>query len=143
MLLRQAPRIVQKSAVVARSGFTLMEILIVVAIIVVLAGVGTFYLIPMLGGAKDDVAKAQAKTISEACQAFFANNSRLPQSLQELTTRQPNGKGALLEPDAIMDPWDKLFQYDPSGQMNDGNKPDVWTVSPEGKRIGNWSKLRQ
>jgi general secretion pathway protein G len=143
MLLRQTPRAVQKSRAVARAGFTLMEILIVVAIIVVLAGVGTFYLVPMLGGAKDDVAKAQTKTISDACQAFFARNKRMPQNLQELVQRQPDGRAALLEVDAIIDPWDQPFQYDPSGPMNDGNKPDVWTVSPEGKRIGNWSKTRQ
>jgi len=40
-----------------RSAFTLMEILIVVAIIVALAGVGAFYVIPQLGKSNEKLAK--------------------------------------------------------------------------------------
>jgi general secretion pathway protein G len=142
MLLRQQPRIVEKSAVVARSGFTLMEILIVVAIIVVLAGVGTYYLMPMLAESKESVAFTQAKTISEACQMFETKHGQRPTSADQLTTTI-NGKAPILEGDAIVDPWGKKFTVDPSGQRNGGLKPDVYTTSPEGRVIGNWSKYQQ
>ena len=42
--------------VATRAAFTLMEVLIVVAIIVVLAGVGTFYVLPLLSESKEKVA---------------------------------------------------------------------------------------
>ena len=44
----------------SRRAFTLMEMLIVVAIIVALAGIGAFYVLPQLGKAKDKIAKANA-----------------------------------------------------------------------------------
>ena len=40
-----------------RRAFTLMEMLIVVAIIVILAGVGTFYILPQFNKAKEDTAR--------------------------------------------------------------------------------------
>jgi type II secretory pathway pseudopilin PulG len=120
-----------------------MEILIVVAIIVVLAGAGTMYLLPRLGEAKDSIAYTKAKQISQAVEIYQKDNGP-PPSLEALTQRQPNGGKALLEIDVILDPWGKVYQYDPAGPMNDGNRPDVWTTSPEsGKRIGNWSRTKQ
>ena len=43
-----------------RRAFTLMEMLIVVAIIVILAGVGTFYILPQFNKAKEDTARIRA-----------------------------------------------------------------------------------
>jgi general secretion pathway protein G len=142
MLIRQTPRIAEKSRVLARSGFTLMEILIVVAIIVVLAGVGTFYLMPMLSESKEQVAYTQAKTISEACQMFEVKHKQRPGSARDLV-QAVNGKAPILELDAILDPWGKEFVVDPSGPKNGGLRPDVYTTSPEGKVIGNWSRTQQ
>jgi general secretion pathway protein G len=142
MIIRKIRTTQKQAAALARAGFTLLEILIVVAIIVVLAGVGTFYLLPLLQGSKDDVALAQTKTITEAWGIYEKNNGA-PPNLQALTQRQPNGAKAILEPDAIIDPWGKAFQFDASGPMNGGNKVDIWTVSPEGKKLGNWSRYQQ
>jgi general secretion pathway protein G len=138
MIIRKTTHLVNKSAAMTRSGFTLMEILIVVAIIVVLAGVGTFYLLPMLGESKEKVAKAQAQTITEALVKFNMDRGNYPSSLKELTQKGPNGEKAILEPKAIIDPWGKEFQFNAAGAHHDGNKPDVSTTSPEGKEIGNW-----
>ena len=38
------------------------------------------------------------------------------------------------------DPWKKPYQYDPSGPRNNGRRPDIWTVAPDGLEIGNWPK---
>ena len=51
---------------VARGGFTLMEILVVVAIIVVLAGVGVAYLLPQVDKAKEGVAVQNVDPSSKA-----------------------------------------------------------------------------
>ena len=50
----------------ARRAFTLMEMLIVVAIIVALAGVGAFYVLPQLNKSKENLAKAGAVNVEKA-----------------------------------------------------------------------------
>jgi type II secretory pathway pseudopilin PulG len=117
-----------------------MELLVVVAIIVVLGGVGVFYFLPQLNKSKEDVAKQQARDIAKACEMYATrNDGNLPTNLQALTVQSENGP-AILPPDGIIDPWKKEFQYDPSGPNNGGNRPDVWTTSPSGKQIGNWGR---
>ncbi len=126
---------------VRRSAFTLLEILVVVAIIVVLAGVGGMYLLPQLERSKENAALSQVKgTLNTAVQTFYMQESRYPNSLEELCQPTQSGGKALLEPDAILDPWKKPYQYDPSGGHNGGNKPDIWTISPSGKQLGNWKQ---
>jgi hypothetical protein len=44
------------------------------------------------------------------------------------------------DPTALIDPWGKSFQYDPSGPKNQGLAPDIWTEAPDGSVIANWSK---
>jgi general secretion pathway protein G len=125
----------------ARHAFTLMEMLVVVAIIVVLAGIGGFYLMPQLDKSKEQSAKAQAKVIEQAAQAFYMQNDRFPSSVDELTQPNPNNDNKpYLSPDAILDPWQKKYTIDPNGPNNSGAKPDIYTTSPTGKQIGNWGK---
>jgi general secretion pathway protein G len=142
MIVHRKSSAARKTARLTRSAFTLMEVLVVVAIIVVLAGVGTFYLLPRLGEAKDKVAQSNITKLDTACGTFKLNNDRWPQNLQELTARQPNGDAPLASTDEIKDPWGAEFKYDPSGPRNQGLKPDIWTVSQESSRkeIGNWPK---
>jgi hypothetical protein len=87
---------------------------------------------------KESIARAQAMTIATACDVYHKNNGTQPASLEDLTKNQPSGGKPLVQPDAIIDPWGKVFQYDASGPMNGGDKVDVWTTTPGGKKIGNW-----
>ena len=121
-----------------RAGFTLMEILVVMAIIVVLAGVGGYYYLRHLDEAKVDAARLQVKTLTQAAEAYYTKHGEWPASLVALTEKEADGSRPYLEPDAIKTPWGKEYGYDPSGPSNSGNKPDVWADGPQGK-IGNWS----
>jgi general secretion pathway protein G len=122
-----------------RAGFTLMEMLIVVAIIVALAGVGGFFLMGALSGSQKDIARSNLKTLTDACNAYKARNYDYPNTLDELTVKDKNGV-KYLELDAIKDPWKKNYQYDKNGTKNGGERPDIWTTSPapENEMIGNW-----
>jgi hypothetical protein len=119
----------------AVTGGVALVVFVVVLVIVLSGGKGE---LPELRDSKEDLVKAQVKTISEACLMFETNNGRRPESLQELILPQPNARGSLLPADAIFDPWGKEYQYNSTGPENGGAKPDVWTETPEGKRIGNW-----
>lgn len=123
----------------ARPAFTLLEILVVVAIIVVLASLGTAFLLPQLEGAKDKAAKIKAVEIGQAAQRFYVNNERWPASVQELTQPGPDGK-AMMPEEGILDPWGKPYTFDANGPNHQGAAPDVYTTNPGGKTIGNWGR---
>jgi general secretion pathway protein G len=135
MVLR--PRNNTASRVAARSGFTLLEVLIVVAILVVLAGVSSIYVFRYLDEAKSDTARASAASIATAIQAYEIKFG-MPDSLQALVT-PPDGSKPFISPEGLNDPWGRPFQFDAAGPHHNGLKPDVWTTHPEtGQQIGNW-----
>jgi hypothetical protein len=88
---------------------------------------------------KEKIAKAQASIITDALVKFNMDRGNYPSSLKELTQKGPNGEKAILEPHDLVGPWGEKFQVDFAGAHHDGNKPDVWTESPDGKKIGNWT----
>jgi len=123
--------------VATRSAFTLLEVLIVVAILVVLAGVSSVYVFRYLEDAKVNRCKADVKTLTTAAQAFQVQYQVPPDSLQSLLT-PPAGRPYLESAENIIDPWGKPYQYNAQGTQNGGLKPDIWTTTPDGQTIGNW-----
>ena len=123
-----------------RAGFTLMELLVVVALLVVLAGTGGVIYMNYLEGAKEDVARAQAQEISQAAEAYRVKYGDYPQNLAALTQPTPDGK-VYLEPSALLDPWQRPYQYvNPGSHHPSTNKPDIWSGGKDGNaQFGNWS----
>ena len=117
-----------------------MEILVVVAIIVALAGVGGYYLMQAADKAKVDIARSKAKeTLTKACENYkLDHNDQWPPSLDVLVQGDENGRAYLTDADAIKDPWGQVYSYDPNGQHHQGRRPDIYTMSPAGEQIGNW-----
>ncbi|MBI1917870.1 MAG: type II secretion system protein GspG [Planctomycetes bacterium] len=123
-----------------RRAFTLMEMLIVVAIIVILAGVGTFYILPQFGKAKEDTARIKAYNVAKALTAFYKDHDgNWPGSIEALTVKDEYG-GPYIGAEGLTDPWGKTYQIDISGQNHNGAEPDVFTTSPDGKVLGNWGR---
>jgi general secretion pathway protein G len=123
---------------VRRAAFTLMEMLVVVAIIVALASIGGFALFSALGEANEDVARMKAATISKACQAYQIKRNRNPDSLDALLQKDDLGGPYIKTAEDLNDPWGKRFQYDQSGTHHNGQEVDIFTTTPEGKTVGNW-----
>ena len=138
MVVRSTHAVAQSTA---RAGFTLMEVLVVVAILVVLAGTGGVIYMNYLEGAKEDVAKSQVQSLSQAADVYRLNNGDYPPNLAVLTQPQPSGKAATLEPGALIDPWGREYMYAYPGQHHQGTtKPDIWSAGKDGNTmIGNWS----
>ena len=123
-----------------RGGFTLMEVLVVVAIIVILAGAAVPLFMNRLEESKRKMAWVNAKTIASAAEQYKINIGDYPTALTELV-QPPNGGTPYVEPSALVDPWGREYQYAYPGQHNTG-KPDVWSVGgrvgdPNGT-VGNW-----
>ena len=123
----------------ARAGFTLLEVLVVVAILVILASVATFATVSYLAGAKIDQASLQATNIQKAAMAYYTKSGgTYPESLQLLVMTDPNtGTKPLLEggESAILDPWQQPFQFEVILDDAGAERFVVYTVSPEGQRI--------
>src|SRR5262249_57937147 len=112
MLLRPAAR---RSLQTPRSGFTLLEILVVVAIIVMLAGVGGYYVMQRYEEAKISTAKMNVEAISNAVEQYkLRNDGNPPTDLATLTQQGPNGEAPFMPADKLKDPWGKQYTYDPA-----------------------------
>src|SRR5271166_647656 len=95
-----------------RNAFTLLEVLVVVAIIVILASVASVYVFGYLDRAKQDKAKLQAKAIETAVKAYMLRyQSPTPPNAQALIN-PGQGEKPFLEggQDAITTPWGGQFQ---------------------------------
>ncbi|MCS7045934.1 MAG: type II secretion system protein GspG [Gemmataceae bacterium] len=133
---------------VVRAAFTLMELLVVMAIIVIIAGFGGYYVLGQLDRAKVNGAIQKARAIVQAAETYKVDHGDYPQDLSQLLVKDEEGRGPYLKSrEDLLDPWGRPFQYDPNGtQTMAANQTqarviDVFTVVPgENRTIGNWSK---
>jgi general secretion pathway protein G len=123
---------------VARGGYTLMEMLVVVAIIVVLAGIGGYLLLPRVDEAKEDMTLQQAKELTKACKDYKLHNDTWPPNLETLAQPKPNGGAPYIEESMLTPPIGGQWQYDASGGRNKNLAPDIWADTTKGQQIGNW-----
>jgi len=115
-----------------RGAFTLMEVLVVVAILVILAGIGVA-VFRYLDDSKERIAKMGAKNLETAVTAWkMNNNGNFPDNLQELTVPS-GGKAAYLEQKDLVDPWNRPYIYDPN-QLSPTGKPLIYS---QGANPGN------
>lgn len=98
----------------SRSGFTLIEIMLVVVIIGILAAV----VVPKFTGrtkeAKNSAAKSSIASIGLALDLYETDNGNFPASLQALLTKgsEQNWRGPYLKKAEIpVDPWGHEFVY--------------------------------
>ncbi len=104
-----------------RSGFTLVEMLLVLVILAVLAAI----VIPKFSGrtqqAKETAAKSQINSIELALDAFEVDNGYYPTDLNALVdppNNATNWKGPYLKKGVPPDPWGNAYIYTNPGKNN-------------------------
>jgi general secretion pathway protein G len=134
-----------------RSGaFTLVEMLLVMAILAILAGL----ILPKIAGkgeqARRDATKTQIGLFKTALNMFEVDNGMYPKGkngLQDLLTKpnnMPNWHGPYLDTATLpLDQWQRPFVYECPGRHNPTSF-DLSSVGPDGQAgndddIGNWT----
>ncbi|WP_372845056.1 type II secretion system protein GspG [Pontiella sp.] len=122
-----------------RSGFTLIEVILVVVILGIIAGVTMKGL--NIGGKKEmaDVmdAKSTIAGISMAIDAYEVMNGTYPSSLDGLLDSSKAGFPFLKKNSVPLDPWGKPFTYSSPGSHNTHGY-DISCTTPKGESINNW-----
>jgi len=111
----------------AVAGFTLVELLVVLAILTLLAGLVGPRVLGQLGGAKSKTAAVQIADIDKALELFKLDVGRFPsteEGLEALAKRPPTvasgWAGPYLKGTIPADPWGKPYRYQgpgPSGAV--------------------------
>jgi general secretion pathway protein G len=111
-----------------RAGFSLVEVMIVVVIIGLMAGVVTYATMGYLEKAKKQKAKADLATLSGAVDSFYLQNNRFPTNQEGLKLLAPEFVKVLPN-----DPWGHAYQYVSPGK----NGPyDILSYGADGREGG-------
>lgn len=122
------------------AGFTLLELLVVMAIIGLLAAyVGPKYF-SQLGRSEQQVAKAQIESFAKALDTFRLDNGRYPTTSEGLgallnkPANAANWHGPYLSKEVPLDPWGKAYAYKAPGA--NGREYAIISYGSDGQQGG-------
>ena len=127
-----------------RRGMTLIEIMVVVAILGILATAITMGVMGQLDDAKVQTARLKANEIAKAMDLYKIRNDGYPSTGEGINALVNPGKGQPLFDELPVDPWDNPYNYANPGTRN-SRRFDVWSNGPDGESgtaddVGNWKE---
>ena len=126
------------------AGFTLIEILVVITVIAILAGLVTPMVFRNVGGAKVSAARAQIEIFGLALDSYRLDNDYYPSTTQGLAALQiapagepaaRNWRGPYLKKGVPSDPWGQPYHYESPGTVNPQSY-DLLSYGRDGKPGG-------
>jgi general secretion pathway protein G len=132
------------------SGFTLIEVLLVLVILVILGSIA----VPMFSGvgenANKQAARVQVQLLSDAITLYKTTVATNPNTLDELVSPPSDQRAAarwsgpyIQANKDLIDPWGNPYKFNPKGTKS-GIDFDVYSLGPDGQDgsdddIGNWN----
>lgn len=117
-------------------GFTLVELLLVLVILALIAGLVLPGIIGKAESAKAKAASSQISRISMSVESFYLDTSTTPDSLEDLVN-EPAGvtgwNGPYIKNSLLKDPWGRNYQYRAPGEHGDF---DIWSFGADGQQGG-------
>ena len=103
-------------------GFTLVELLLVLVILALIAGLVLPGIIGKAESAKAKAASSQISRISMSVESFYLDTGNTPSSLEELVN-EPSGvtgwNGPYIKNSLLSDPWGQPYKYTVPGEHGD------------------------
>jgi general secretion pathway protein G len=120
-----------------RSAFTLLEVLVVVAILVILAGVASISIFRYMEDAKVSRAKSDMQAIEKAYETFYTQHQEWPQDLIQVAPLLKQGQ------EALKDPWGnpyvvEIVEYQDPTDGQTIQRPVVRCQPPGNKPVIQW-----
>lgn len=116
----------------AEAGYTLLELLVVLGIIVLIATIAAPQVLSYLGRARTETAKAQISAVSTALELYALDAGGFPpqqvglQALIQPPPGQTRWRGPYLKrASGLNDPWGQPYRYKFPGR---GGQPEVFTL---------------
>jgi general secretion pathway protein G len=117
-------------------GFTLVELLLVLVILALIAGLVLPGIIGKAESAKVRAAGSQISRISMSVEAFYLDTGSTPDSLSELVN-EPAGvsgwTGPYIKNSILKDPWGREYQFRSPGEHGDF---DIYSFGADGQQGG-------
>lgn len=117
-------------------GFTLVELLLVLVILALIAGLVLPGIIGKAESAKAKATSSQISRISMSVESFYLDTGNTPSSLEELVN-EPSGvagwNGPYIKNSLLKDPWGRAYQYRVPGDHGDF---DIMSFGADGQRGG-------
>lgn len=123
----------------AQRGVTLLEMLVVLVIIALLAGLVGVRLLSQVDRSKSVAAKAQVASLISAVESLRADIGRLPTAeeglalLNDAPPEMTNWFGPYIDGDIPLDPWERPYRFDIGA---DGREFYLYTLGEDGKPGG-------
>ncbi|WP_223846223.1 type II secretion system major pseudopilin GspG [Wenzhouxiangella sp. AB-CW3] len=117
-------------------GFSLIELLVVLVILGLIAGLVVPNILQRAEDANVRAAKAEVQRLSMAIDEFYLDNGRVPRELRELVERPGNARnwnGPYVNNSNLVDPWDNSYNYRYPGQHR---SYDIWSNGADGQPGG-------
>lgn len=103
----------------ARRGFTLVELLVVVAIIGILGTIAIQNVVEHLKKANITAAQATVRAVSESVTAYYIKHKTMPKTLSQLIEGTDDDPPVLEGGEkALYDPWDNELKYELKGRRH-------------------------
>jgi general secretion pathway protein G len=127
-----------------RSGFTLLELVVVIIVLGLLAAIVAPQIIGRVSDAKSTTARTQIELLSVALDAYRLDTGAYPTTdqglaaLRDRPTRAPvppNWRGPYLRKDVPLDPWGRAYLYRAPGDRN-RTAFDLESLGRDGKSGG-------
>ena len=107
----------ETKSLAARAGFTLVELLVVVAIIGVLGTIAIQNVTEHIRKANVTAAETSCRSIKEAVATYYMNKKKLPDNLRQLVEGTDDDPPILDGGDGVLiDPWDNEYKYEKHGK---------------------------